>query len=384
MNWHSWGDFTTPHCHGHPKVALRRVRSRVQAGALRRQVCRAGAGSGAERPELSSGLISAAAPAEAGAPPPPLCAPGLRGKAPQRIPPGPARRAAGGRVTYRAGWGRGDDCSDGKFSAPASPARALAGPRPFPAPTPAPHSWRRRRGRSRTFGGGDGRVPPPRAVRRIPARFPPACPATVAGQSHRPPPSQPWGASCPRQSRGHCNGSRSGDGGEGFAVPRRCELLSCPCGRHCPGIADRQPPLAPSTGSRCCRRREGGRWHRGGQTTRWQGIVRTRGWQHQAGVGVRCCRKGRNWGRCFATPCPSRDSSQMGPCYPRQASSGAVALLRACEELRRTVKPRRPLQRSTEQQSPPNLVEWLPEEKEAGCSVSPSLSPREVYHESHH
>lgn len=34
----------------------------------------------------------------------------------------------------------------------------------------------------------------------------------------------------------------------------------------------------------------------GGQAARWQGILHTRGWQPQPGVGVHCCREDRSWG----------------------------------------------------------------------------------------
>lgn len=79
-------------------------------------------------------------PTEAGATARPLRAPGLRGKAPQRSLPAPpphrrgwaAGGGRGGDVTSRAGWGRGGNCRDGKFSAP----RLLRVPSPCPAPPP--------------------------------------------------------------------------------------------------------------------------------------------------------------------------------------------------------------------------------------------------------
>lgn len=73
-------------------------------------------------------------------------------------------------------------------------------------------------------------------------------------------------------------------------------------------------------------------------------------------------------------PVPLETAARRAPATPRQACFGAVSLHRACEELRRTVKPQRPPSRRAEQQSSPNLLEWLPEEKEAGCSVPPLSS----------
>lgn len=167
----------------------------------------------------------------------------------------PAAQRCGGRLTYRAGWGRGTTAVMENFQL----LHLLGVPSPVPAPSrlplPPPHP---------SVGGGGPESSATAVVgcRRLapPGAFPPACPGGSRGtESPLSRPSQPWGGSCPRQSGGHCSGPRSGDGGEGFAVPRGCELLSCPGGRHSPGTADRQPPLAPSTGSRCCRRRERGR-----------------------------------------------------------------------------------------------------------------------------
>lgn len=192
-------------------------------------------------------------PTEAGATARPLRAPGLRGKAPQRSRPAPPphRRgwaAGGGRgrrdVTCR--MGAGGELQGWKIFGSASPARALAVPRPPSPPV-------RRRARSRTFCGGNGRTV-----------------ASSRGQAVSRPPRRQQGAGPPPP--GSAVGGRAGPGPP--ALSRLRDPSSAPAERR--GRAGASPGV------------------HGGKTTGWPGTLRPRGSCGSAllprGQGDGCCR----------------------------------------------------------------------------------------------
>lgn len=153
-----------------------------------------------------------------------------------------------------------------------------------------------------------------------PAPSRPPGPATVAGQSRRPP-----ACLCPGEPRGSVrNASPAVGPGEGMVVRDSLDGANgsrVPAATTAPGQQTGSRPSHPPRALDAAQEgSEGDNSGRGCQTTRCQGILPTRGWQHQTGLAVRCCRKDRSWGGCFATPCPSRDSSPVGPHYPRKAS----------------------------------------------------------------
>lgn len=300
---HSWGGFTRSGC---PRRAMR--------GALRRQerrqehrTPRAGLRGHFHRrcPRKGSRCGAAAA----------LRAPGLRGRRRSgSAAPAPPRRAAGGQWRAEPDGGGGTTAVMENFrllhllrvSSPVPAPSRLPRPLPIPAAAGAVQNLRRR--------GWWGVAASRRRVHRIPARFPlpsrPLAPATVVRQSHPPVsalgslvfPSEPralrWA-----QERGWSWGIRCPSTVWAALVSRAPRTLH--------GLS-----MLPMKGGRAITQ--------GGQTMAGHpphSRLAAADWRGSALLPA-----GQEPGSCFATPCPSIDSSQVSPHYPRQAPSGAVSL----------------------------------------------------------